>query len=157
MRTLIALAVPIPCVVRAQAIDVTGTWVIDMAKSDFGKFPPPSFDTSRVTRRGNQYRVESITDFGGQGPQHIVYMWPVGDGDVINDLPNGATMKTTTKMHGDTITFVSQVIVNGNAVASQTGRMYETAAATLTREVDIQPLVGQSAAPLHFVLVYQRR
>jgi hypothetical protein len=138
--------------------DFTGTWVINLAKSDFGTLPPPTIDSSTVTRTGTMYQIDATTDFGGQGTQHSVLNWPVGEGETTTDLPNGATLHTTTKLQHDTTTFSSTISVQGQIVALQTGRMYRSPdGKTLTREMEIQPLAGPNTESLHFRLVYDRR
>jgi hypothetical protein len=142
----------------AVGLDLTGTWLINRAKSDFGAMPPPTIDSSVVTRSGTMYQIDATTDFGGQGTQHRVIQWPVGEGETTTDLGNGATMHTTTKLAHDTATFVSNISVQGQAVALQSGRVFLSAdKKTLTRELDIQPLAGPSTDPLHFRLVYDRK
>ena len=168
MRTsralLIAFALLAPSVdLAAQQAPVTGanltgTWVINVAKSDFGTLPPPTVDSSTITRVGNVYEITSTSDFGGQGTQTRQLKWPVGEGEASNDLPNGATIRTTTKVAHDTTTFSSTIIVQGQTVALQTGRTYLSPdGKTLTREMDIQPMAGPSTDPIHFRLVYDRK
>jgi hypothetical protein len=142
----------------SKGIDLTGTWVVNRAKSDFGPIPPPTIDSSVVTRDGNMYQIDATSDFGGQGRQHNVIKWPTGEGESTTTLPNGATLQTTTKIQNDTITFISKVSVQGQAVALQSGRVSLSAdGKTLTRELDIQPLAGPSTESLHFRLVYDKR
>jgi len=168
MRTstavLIAFALIAPSAgLAAQQAPVTGaniagTWVINVAKSDFGTLPPPTVDSSTITRVGNVYEITSTSDFGGQGTQTRKLTWPVGDGEASNDMPNGATIRTTTKVAHDTTTFSSTIAVQGQTVALQTGRTYLSPdGKTLTREMDIQPMAGPSTDPIHFRLVYDRK
>jgi hypothetical protein len=143
---------------QAPGADFTGTWVINRAKSDFGTMTPPTIDSSTVTRTGSTYQIDATTDFGGQGTQHSVLNWPVGDGETTTDLPNGATLHTTTRLQHDTTTFSSTISVQGQTVALHTGRKYRSQdGKTLTREMEIQPLVGPSTESLHFRLVYDKR
>ena len=142
----------------AKGADLTGTWVINLAKSDLGTMPPPTVDSSTITRVGNVYEIASTSDFGGQGTQRQVLKWPVGEGEASNDMPNGATIRTTTKVQRDTTTFSSTISMQGQTVALQTGRTYLSPdGKTLTQEMDIQPMAGPSTDPIHFRLVYDRK
>jgi len=142
----------------ATGADITGTWVINLAKSDLGTMPPPTIDSSTIRRVGNVYEIASTSDFGGQGTQSRVLKWPVGEGEASNDISNGATIHTTTKVQHDTTTFSSTIAVQGQTVALQTGRTYLSPdGKTMTREMDIQPLAGPSTDPIHFRLVYDRK
>ena len=158
---ILALLLPFACPLFAQqtrATHLSGTWVINLAKSNFGKLPPPTVDSSTVTRAGTIYQIDATNDFGGQGRQHLTYKWPVGDGETTTDLPNGAMMHTTIKVAHDTLTFSSEISVQGKTVALQTGRVYLSPDGnSLTREMDIVPLVGPSSEPIHLLLVYDRR
>jgi hypothetical protein len=99
-----------------------------------------------------------ISDFGGQGTQRVTLKWPVGEGESSNDMSNGATIRSTTKVHADTTTFSSTIVVQGQAVALQTGRTYLSPdRKSLIREMDIQPTAGPNTAPIHFRLVYDRK
>lgn len=132
--------------------------VINLAKSNFGKLPPPTVDSFTVTRAGTMFQIEAITDFGGQGRQNLAYKWPVGEGETTTDLSNGATMHTTIKAVHDTLTYSTQISVQGQTVALQTGREYLSSNGNLlTREMDIVPLVGPSSEPIHLLLVFDRR
>lgn len=138
--------------------DLTGTWVINRAKSDFGALPPPTIDSSTVTRVGNFYQIDATSDFGGRGTQHVVLKWPVADGETTNDLASGATIHTTTRIQHDTTTFSSTISVQDRVVALQTGRTYRSAdGKTLTREMDMQAMAGPNTDPIHFRLVYDKK
>ena len=145
---------------QAPAIgaDITGTWVINLAKSDLGKMPPPTVDSSTITRVGNVYEIVTTSDFGGQGTQHVTLKWPVGEGESSNDMANGATIRTSTKVQHDTTTFSSTIVVQGQTVALQTGRTYLSPdRKSLIREMEIQPTAGPNTDPIHFRLVYDRK
>ena len=157
---LAVLAAPSRLLVAQQSVgaDMSGTWVVNRAKSDFGVLPPPTIDSTTTTRIGAMYQIETTSDFGGQGIQHLSYKWPVGEGEATNDLPNGATIHTTTKIQHDTTTFSSTISVQGRTVALQTGRSFLSPdGKTLTREMEMQPLAGPSTDPMRFRLVYDRR
>ena len=68
--------------------DLSGTWVLDKDKSDFGLLPAPGADTSTYTREDTIYRV---VETGGSdtGTTRITYAWPVGTGQVTSNLPDG--------------------------------------------------------------------
>ena len=92
---------------KATTPDFSGTWVLDSIKSDFAGTPVPKNDTSKITRVGNVYHMEQVGDFGPRagGLQRLTYSWPAGNGEVTNDLPQGATMHVKTKLSADTSTF----------------------------------------------------
>jgi hypothetical protein len=164
IRATLLLAVALQLLVagalRAQQLprsDLSGTWVINIAKSHFGKLPPPTVDSVTITQMGNMYQFDATTDFGGQGRQHLVYKWPVGAGEATNDV-SGATVHTTITQHGDTLAVSSEVSMQGQTVAVQSGRVYRSPdGKTMTREADIRPMAGPSTEPIHLLFVYDRK
>lgn len=86
-------------------LDLSGTWVLNVGKSDFDMSDPPKADTATYTKTGNVYEV---VQKGAAG--QTTYRWPVGAGDVTSDLSHGATMHTTTTVKGDTLMFTSEII-----------------------------------------------
>ena len=138
--------------------DLTGTWVINRTKSDFGTMPPPTIDSSTITRVGTLYQIDATSDFGGRGTQHNVLKWPVGAGETTNDMANGVSIHTTTRLQHDTTTFSSTISMQGQVVALQTGYTYRSPdGKTLTREMDIQPMAGPNTDAIHFRLVYDKK
>jgi hypothetical protein len=142
---------------QAPASDLTGTWILNRAKSTFASLPAPTVDSMVVTRAGNMYQFDAITDFGAQAKQEYIYKWPTGDGEVTNNV-NGAIVHTAIKMMGDTIQQTSEITMQGQTVATQKGRVFHSAdGKTLTRVVDVHPTSSMSGDPLHLEFVYDRR
>jgi hypothetical protein len=159
---LMALAIQLPAVrvavaQRAPAVDLSGTWVVNVAKSSFSPMAAPTIDSIVVTRGDGSYQFDATTDFGGQGRQHLVYKWPIGAGEVTNNV-SGATVHTAIAVKGDTLLPTSQITMQGQTVATQTGRVFRSAdGKTLTRDVTVQPTSSMSGDPIHVVFVYDRR
>lgn len=145
--------------IRTIALSVlVGTWVLNVHKSTFGSFPAPTVDSIVVTRVGSVYQLDVTSDMGEASVQHFKYPVPVRDSEMTLDLPDGSRMRTTFKHHQDTVAFTSEISAQGHPTARQRGRMYPSAdGRTLTRDVIITPLAGPSTAPIHVVLVYDKR
>jgi hypothetical protein len=139
--------------------DITGTWVLNAAKSDFGLLPIPKADTATYTRTGNVYQVVESADASEAGTGHITYSWPIGTGKVSTELTDqGVTMQTTVTQAGDTTKFVSQIRRQGEAMEIQAGREYLSPDGRVrTREVDFQNLANPNEDPQHLVFVYDKR
>jgi hypothetical protein len=163
MRSWILCAVTGAALVSARGagaqqsvpLDLSGTWVLNIAKSDFDiEDPPKGSDTSVYTRTGNVYEV---VQSGAAG--RVVYRWPVGTGDVTSDLAEqGAKMHTTTTLKGDTATFTSEILVHGAAFMIETGTEYLSRdGKVLTRKVAHQNMANPNEDLLHFVFVYDKQ
>jgi hypothetical protein len=146
------------CGMAVLPFDLSGTWVLNVGKSALGPMAAPTVDSLVVKRDGSSYQVDVTSDLGGPTVEHFAYVVPVGDGQTTIDLPTGAKMHTTFRHRQDTVTFTSEISMQGRDVAHQTGIMYPSAnGRSLTRDVSITPLDGPSAAPIHVVLVYDKR
>jgi hypothetical protein len=143
---------------RASGPDLSGTWVLDKDKSDFGLLPAPGADTSTYTRQDSVYRV---VETGGSdtGTTRITYAWPVGTGQVTSNLPDQeATVLTQVTQHGDTANFVSQLRHEGKTMEVEAGREYLSADGKIrTREFDIQNLANPDEDEQHVVAVFRRQ
>jgi hypothetical protein len=144
--------------VRPPAPDLSGTWVLDKDKSDFGLFPAPAGDTSTYTRQDTLYRV---VETGGSdtGTTRITYAWPVGSGRVTSSLPDqDASVTTQVTQRGDTAVFVSQLLHQGRAMEIESGKEYLSPdGKTRTREFDLQNLANPDEDEQHVVAVFRRQ
>jgi hypothetical protein len=160
MRLLLLFQVVAASTLAAQSSrrDLTGTWVLDIAKSSFGSSPAPASDSMIVTRSGGMYRIDQYTIIS-EGPQHMTSQWPVGDGRVTNEIPEqGATTHSTITMQGDTAIFSGDITVQGQAIATESGSQFVSAdGKTLTRIADIQPQIAGVSDAMHMVTVYDRK
>ena len=137
---------------QSAPLDLSGTWVLNVPKSDFDISDPPKSDTSTYTKTGNVYLVVQRSNAG-----HATYRWPVGTGDVTSDLSQGTTMHTTTTLKGDTSTFTSEIIAHGVTMMIETGREYLSPdGRVLTRTIVHQNLANPNEDALHFIFVYDK-
>jgi hypothetical protein len=63
-----ALAVPLSQAQAGGTPDLSGTWNINAAKSDFGQAPAPSKQSEVITQNGNDFtfKISSTSDMGSQ-------------------------------------------------------------------------------------------
>ena len=147
--------------IAAQARDLSGTWVLSLAKSSFGNSPAPTMDSLVITRSGSNYHVEENT-ITPEGPSHMVFEFPVGDGEVTNNVPaeNGQPARSihavfTTR--GDTTHTTGEISVAGQKVATQSSREYLTPdKKSYVRDVTLQLTMG-GGVPVHVIAVYDRK
>jgi hypothetical protein len=84
---LALLAVP---VVAVDHPDITGTWALDAAKSDFGQGPAPSDLVFKITAQAEEFTVEQS---GGGQPDMSLHFNTSGK-EVTNDVPGGKMTST---------------------------------------------------------------
>lgn len=137
--------------------DLTGTWVLNATKSDFGGVQGPTSDTAVVTRDGFVYHFrQTVTQ--GDSSAKIYTDWPTDSGDVTNTLPTGMSMKIKAHKEGAVqvaLVEMSQPTPQGIQTASETVRQTLSAdGKTLTRQMTIVPQAGE---PVNIRLVYDKR
>ena len=147
-----------PAPAQTSTPELSGRWVLNTSKSDFGALPTPVGDTAVYTRVGSAYQVVE-TAASDTGMTHVTYSWPIGAGDVSSDLSDlEVTIQTRVTLRADTATFVSQLRHNGRAVEIETGREYLSPdGKTRTREFDLQSLVNPDEDVRHVVAVFERQ
>ena len=45
----------------AQSSKLNGTWKLDISKSSFGQFPPPTSETDTLTVNGNEFKQQIVS------------------------------------------------------------------------------------------------
>lgn len=137
----------------SRLADLTGTWVIDVAKSDFGGVPAPKADTARYKRDGFIYHVSQAAD-QGQGLVHLDSEWPTDSGEVTNNLPDGTSVTVKTHVeHG--VQHFTLTLARSGQTATMTGRIELSGDhQTMTRYATVVPAGGE---PINLRLVYVKK
>jgi hypothetical protein len=133
--------------------DLSGTWVIDVAKSNFAGVAAPKADTAIYRRDGFMYHVQQAAD-QGRGLVHLETQWPTDSGEVTNTLPDGTTVTVKTHVENGVQLFTSS-LAKGGQTATMTGRIELSADhQTMTRVFTIVPPGGE---PVNLKLVYVKK
>jgi hypothetical protein len=152
-NTLEAEAAEAPAPDSGRLPDITGTWVIDVAKSDFGGVPAPKADTAIYKRDGFIYHVSQAAD-QGQGLVHLESQWPTDSGEVTNNLPDGTSVTVKTHVERGVQHFTLTLARSGQT-ATMTGRIELSGDhQTMTRYATVVPAGGE---PINLRLVYVKR
>jgi hypothetical protein len=131
---------------------LSGTWVINLAKSTFGG-PAPKADTAVYVRDGYVYHVRQSVD-QGRGLVHLESQWPTDSGDVTNTLPDGTTVAVKTHVERGTQLFSESLSQRGQT-ATISGRIeFSPDHMTMTRFLTVVPAGGE---PINLRLVYVRK
>lgn len=64
----------------------SGTWILDVAKSDFGPVPGPTSETEKIEQNGQTIKI-SVSGEGEQGKQQFTYTY-VTDGKEVTVSPD---------------------------------------------------------------------
>jgi hypothetical protein len=79
---VVALALPS----LAQDSNLNGTWKLNVAKSNFGQFPPPTSETDTITVSGNAFK-QQFTSVSARGTQNGLRSCTI-DGKEVNLTPD---------------------------------------------------------------------
>jgi glyoxylase-like metal-dependent hydrolase (beta-lactamase superfamily II) len=107
---------------QSQPPDLTGTWVLDIAKSARpGR--TLKFDTTTFVRTGGAYQVIRHFDAGaGEGTDTLT--WPVASGVGRYASADGSNSAVTVRQTGDTVSYVREYGADGAGVQSMSGRTW---------------------------------
>jgi hypothetical protein len=133
--------------------DLSGTWIMNVAKSrETGR--TLQFDTTTYSRVDSTYRVDQHFDHG-HGANSFTTTWPVGTGQVRTADSQGADTHVVTRIQGDTMSYLAEVIVDGQTVEYESGRTWLSPDG-LSRTVAFD--VSSGPGPLvHGLLVFDKR
>ena len=88
--TAAAVAIVTLPLVAAEHPDITGTWTLDAAKSDFGPMPVPGDLVVTVKADGDAFSVQQT----GGGQPDLVLQFNTAGREVTNELPGGKMTST---------------------------------------------------------------
>jgi hypothetical protein len=86
-------AVPVPAPVATVKPDLSGTWKLDLTKSDFDQVPPPADETVVFTRTGPAFTIATTSD-NERGKE--VYTLPFTVDGTDTPTPKGIFADTAT-------------------------------------------------------------
>lgn len=114
-RTLISVTLPLLMVaspaVRAaraqQTPDLSGRWVLDVARSNFGDAPGPMAQMDEIDQVGNTLTIHRTRDIG-EGPVPSRFVYQIG-GDATRHEVGGQVTMTTARWDGPVLQLHSVV------------------------------------------------
>ena len=114
--TLLTLALGL---VQAQAkTDFSGTWKINMGKSDFGPMPPPDSVTEKITHQDPSLKANVATTGGMQGDMTYDVNYTTDGKECLNKVADNE-FKSTLKWDGDELVIETKGSFGGNDFTSK--------------------------------------
>lgn len=109
----------------AQDSKLNGTWKLNISKSNFGQFPPPTSETDTVTVSGNEFK-QQFTSVTARGTQNGLRSCTV-DGKEVTLAPDDTRVQIgaikLTKMQcsweGSSVVFLETVDFNGGVLTDK--------------------------------------
>src|SRR5882762_9545504 len=104
------LALPLITVVAQQKPDFSGTWKLNVAKSDFGVLGGPDSRTDVITHKDPSLS-DSVTADGAQGKQQYTANYTTDGKEALNKI-GPREVKSTLKWAGSNLAISSKFVYN---------------------------------------------
>jgi hypothetical protein len=142
------MALPLFSVFSQQKPDLSGTWKLNVPKSDFGVLPGPTSRTDVIT-----YKEPSITDHvtteGDQGKQDYTVSYSTDGKETANTFGQLAA-KSTAKWEGNNLVINSKVKFNDTDVDVVSTWVLSADGKTLTVSAHISSTMGETDQKLTY-------
>ncbi|HVN06353.1 MAG TPA: hypothetical protein VMT86_18150 [Bryobacteraceae bacterium] len=110
---LFTLLVPAFGLVQAQAkTDFSGTWKLDVSKSDLGPMPAPDSEIHKITHSDPDLKMSVATTGGPQGDMNYDVSYTTDGKECVNKLGDNE-FKSTLKWEGDDLVINTKGAFNG--------------------------------------------
>jgi hypothetical protein len=128
--------------------DLSGTWKLDTAKSDFGMMPPPDSQTNVIEHKDPKLKVKTTTKGGmREGESESNY---TTDGEESSNKMGEMDVKTTAKWDGKKLVMHSKLDMQGNEVLIDQTYSLSDDAKVLTVDVGFKSPMGDGTQKMIF-------
>ena len=111
------LALPLVSVFAQQKPDFSGTWKLNVAKSDFGVLGGPTSRTDVITHKDPSLS-DSVTVEGAEGKQEFTTSYTTDGKDAVNKI-GPREVKSTLKWAGSNLVISSKFVYNDMDVTGE--------------------------------------
>jgi len=111
------IALPLITAVAQQKPDFSGTWKLNVAKSEFGMLPPPTSRTDVVKHKEPSISVD-VTQESAEGKQQYTVNYTTDGKEVVNQM-GPREVKSAAKWSDNTLTISSKFNYNGADVNAE--------------------------------------
>ncbi len=122
--------------------DLTGTWKLNVAKSDFGPLPPPDSETHTVTQTAAGIKDAVVADTQ-QGKQDYTITYNFDGSETVN-TPAGLEIKSKAKWDGPALTVTSKLKFQDQDVDVKDVWTLSADGKTLTKDTHFSSAMGEA-------------
>ena len=126
----------------------SGTWKLNLAKSDFGVLPPSSGRTDIIDHRDPNLK-DSISDAAAQGQQDYTLAMTT-DGKEATNTPGGLEMKSIATWEASNLVVNTKLQFQGSDVSIKTTWTLSDDGKTLTQSAHLESPMGETDQKLIF-------
>jgi len=142
------VALPLVSVFAQQKPDFSGTWKLNVAKSDFGALPGPAGRTDVITHKEPSLS-DSVTVERADGKQQYTANFTTDDKEVTNQI-GGREVKATMKWAGSNLAITSKLVYEGSDVTGNSVWELSGDGKTLTISIHYASAMGEADQRLVF-------
>ncbi len=136
------IALPLVSVFAQQKTDFSGTWKLNVAKSDFGVLSGPTSRTDVVTHKDPSLS-DSVTAEGPQGKQEYNVNYTTDGKEALNKI-GPREVKSTLKWAGSNLVINSKFVYNDMDVTGEATWALSADGKTLTINVHLSSAMGEA-------------
>lgn len=155
MRKLISitflLALTVFTVVAQQKTDFSGTWKLNVAKSDFGALPAPEGRTDVITHKDPSL-IDAVTAATAEGKQEYTAKYTTDGKEAVNMI-GPREIKSTIKWDGSSVVFMSKFQYGDADVVGENKWTLSADGKTLTMSIHYTSSMGETDQ----TLVYEKQ
>jgi hypothetical protein len=142
------IALPVASAFAQQKPDLTGTWKLNVAKSEFGALPGPESRTDVITHK-DPALSNSVTVTNAQGKQEYTLNYTTDGKEVLNKIGE-RELRSTLKWAGSDLASTAKTTYNGMDVTAEGTWVLAADGKTLTISVHYASAMGETDQKLIF-------
>src|SRR6267378_3380821 len=142
------IALPLTTEFAQQKQDFSGTWKLNVAKSDFGALPGPESRTDVITHKDPSLS-DNVTAEGAQGKQQYTVNYTTDGKEVVNKI-GPREIKSTLKWEGSDLVISSKFVYNDADVNARASWALSPDGKTLTISVHYASTMGETDQKIVF-------
>jgi len=136
------LALPLTPIVAQEKPDFSGTWKLNVAKSEFGALPGPQSRTDVITHKEPSFS-DSVSAENAEGKQQFTANYTTDGKEAVNKI-GPRDVKTTVKWAGKNLVFNSKLLYNDSDVTVETTWALSDDGKTLTISAHYTSTLGET-------------
>lgn len=136
------LVLPLVSVFAQQKTDFSGTWKLNVAKSDFGMLGGPTSRTDVITHKDPSLS-NSVTAEGAQGKQEYTVSYTTDGKEAVNKIGE-REIKSTLKWAGSNLAISSKFVYNDMDVTGEATWVLSPDGKTLTISAHFTSAMGDA-------------
>ena len=122
--------------------DFSGTWKVNLAKSDFGPLPPPESRTDVITQSAAQVK-DAVSSSGPDGKMDLNLTYNLDGSESLNQF-RGADVKSTAKWEGSALSIASTLKYQDQDIGLKSTWTLGADGKTLTMTTHITSPMGEA-------------